>query len=124
MLLGFDMQALKKIKHDMTFEEIKLAGTSRRPGGLKSGTPSMHQNKQCEAINCTLKLSTYTETISIDSDSEPEIEEGVVENVDDDIPSEDVQEVTKEIQSTTDGTSRGETNNLNDGKASTLVALC
>ena len=126
VLLGFDMQALKKIKHDMTFEEIKLAGTSRRPGGLKSGTPSMHQNKQCEAINCTLKLSTYTETISIDSDSEPEIEEGVVENVDDDddLPSEDVQEVTKEIQSTTDGTSRGETNNLNDGKANTLVALC
>ncbi|CAL8339680.1 unnamed protein product [Lota lota] len=128
VLLGFDMQALKKIKHDMTFEEIKLAGASRRPGGLKSGTPSMHQNKQCEAINCTLKLSTYTETISIDSDSEPETEEGVVENVDD-VPSEDVRvqestKLTKELQSTTDGTSRGETNNLNDGKASTLVALC
>lgn len=129
VLLGFDMQALKELKHDMTFEEIKVAaGTSRRTGGLKTGTPSMHQNKQCEAINCTLKLSTYTETISIDSDSEPEVE-GVVENVDN-IPSVDVTMVqeqtklTKEMQSSTDGTSRGETNNLNDGKANTLVALC
>ncbi|CAL8337290.1 unnamed protein product [Merluccius merluccius] len=83
VLLGFDMQALTKVKHDMTFEEIKLAGTSRRPGGLKSGTPSMNQNKQCEAINCQQRWSPQTvgqspsrererSTLSESADGQPE----------------------------------------------------
>ncbi|XP_074513444.1 activity-dependent neuroprotective protein a [Sebastes fasciatus] len=81
VLLGFDMHALKKVKHDLIFVESKTVGTSAgRSGGLKSGTPSTNQNKQVETINCTLKLSTCTETISIDSDSEPETEERPTEN--------------------------------------------
>ncbi|XP_070815801.1 activity-dependent neuroprotective protein a [Chaetodon trifascialis] len=81
VLLGFDMHAVKKVKHDMIFEESKLDGISvGRSGGLKSGTPSTDQNRQCETLNCTLKLSTCTETISIDSDSEPETEDRPTEN--------------------------------------------
>ncbi|XP_054641129.1 activity-dependent neuroprotective protein a isoform X2 [Dunckerocampus dactyliophorus] len=81
VLLGFDMQALKKVKHDMVFENIQRDGTSEaRSGGLKSGTPNMTQNV---TQNCTKLLpqsisstrqTTYTEPILIDSDSEPEME--------------------------------------------------
>lgn len=77
VLLGFDMHALKKVKHDLIFEECRSVGKS---GGLKSGTRNTDQNKQCETLNCTLKLSTCTETISIDSDSEPETEHRPTEN--------------------------------------------
>ncbi|XP_068451309.1 activity-dependent neuroprotective protein a [Clinocottus analis] len=81
VLLGFDMTALNKVKHDLLFVESKPSGTSTgRSGGLKSGTPSTDQSKQGETLNCTLKLSTCTETISIDSDSEPETEDGPTEN--------------------------------------------
>uniref|UniRef100_A0A3Q1C671 C2H2-type domain-containing protein n=2 Tax=Amphiprion ocellaris TaxID=80972 RepID=A0A3Q1C671_AMPOC len=81
VLLGFDMQALKKVKHDLIFEERKLDPTSTgKSTGFKSGTPNTDQNKQCETLNCTLKLSTCTETISIDSDSEPEMEDKPAEN--------------------------------------------
>ncbi|XP_071773549.1 activity-dependent neuroprotective protein a [Centroberyx gerrardi] len=134
VLLGFDMQALKKLKHDMTFEDTKLAGTSAGrsgSGGLKSGTPSTDQNKQCETINCTLKLSTYTETISIDSDSEPEKEDGFTENgnVDrnqhEDVISQEPANLTEEIPSMdTDGPSRGERSTLQDGMQDAWVAFC
>ncbi|XP_059185979.1 activity-dependent neuroprotective protein a [Centropristis striata] len=81
VLLGFDMHAVKKVKHDLIFQESKFDGISvGRSGGLKSGTPSTDQNKTCETLNCTLKLSTCTETISIDSDSEPEMEDKPTEN--------------------------------------------
>ncbi|KAF7656872.1 hypothetical protein LDENG_00034790 [Lucifuga dentata] len=81
VLLGFDMNRLKNIKHDMNFTEVKLPGTSGgRCGRLKSGTPMTDQNKQHKTLNCTLKLSTFTETISIDSDSEPESEVRPTEN--------------------------------------------
>lgn len=73
VLLGFDMQALKKVKHDMVFEERKTDGMRPlRPGGLKSGIPNTEQNKQLEIQKRSFKLNTCTETISIESDSEPE----------------------------------------------------
>ncbi|KAG8007413.1 Activity-dependent neuroprotector homeobox protein [Nibea albiflora] len=81
VLLGFDMHAVKKVKHDLIFEEGKFDGISvGRSVGFKSGTPNTDQNRQCETLNCTLKLSTCTETISIDSDSEPEMEDRPTEN--------------------------------------------
>lgn len=82
VLLGFDMQALKKVKHEMVFEERKNDGT--RPlklGGLKSGTPNTEQNKRLEMRKRSLKVNTCTETISIESDSEPEdtpVENGTI----------------------------------------------
>ncbi|KAM4613686.1 activity-dependent neuroprotective protein a [Polymixia lowei] len=133
VLLGFDMQALKKLKHDIKFEDIKLAGTSgvrSGSGGLKSGTPTTDQNKQCETINCTLKLSTYTETISIDSDSEPEKEDSFTENgnVDEnqheDVRSQEAANLTEEIQKNTDEPSRGEKSTLQDGKGNAWVTFC
>ncbi|KAM9860214.1 activity-dependent neuroprotective protein a isoform 1-T2 [Aulostomus maculatus] len=81
VLLGFDMQALKKVKHDLVFEEAKSEGTSvGRSGGLKSGTPNTEQNKQRVTQNCSLPPSTCTETISIDSDSETEMHDAPIEN--------------------------------------------
>lgn len=81
VLLGFDMQAVKKVKHDLIFEESKSDGIIvGRSVGLKTGTPNIDQNRRCETLNCTLKLSTCTETISIDSDSEPETEDKPTEN--------------------------------------------
>ncbi|XP_033977515.1 activity-dependent neuroprotector homeobox a [Trematomus bernacchii] len=81
VLLGFDMHAVKKVKHDLEFVESTITGTfTGRSGGLKSGTPSTDQNKQSETLKCTLKLSTCTETISIDSDSETETVDKPTEN--------------------------------------------
>ncbi|XP_029007643.1 activity-dependent neuroprotective protein a [Betta splendens] len=77
VLLGFDMHELKKVKHDMIFEE---STSVRRLGSLKSGTPNTKQNKPRGTLNCTFKLSTCTETISIDSDSESETETRPTEN--------------------------------------------
>nr|XP_061779866.1 activity-dependent neuroprotector homeobox protein-like [Nerophis lumbriciformis] len=83
VLLGFDMQALKKLKHDMVFENTPRDGSAEgKSGGLKSGTPNMTQTDQLETQNCTKRLpqristrpSPCTEPILIDSDSEPEIE--------------------------------------------------
>ncbi|XP_031710028.1 activity-dependent neuroprotective protein a [Anarrhichthys ocellatus] len=105
VLLGFDMHALKKVKHDLIFVESKLGGTSTgRSGGLKSGTPSTDQNKQCETLNCTLKLSTCAETISIDSDSEPETEDRPTENgdvdtnQDENVKSEEAADLNEETE--------------------------
>ncbi|XP_056129054.1 activity-dependent neuroprotective protein a isoform X2 [Lampris incognitus] len=134
VLLGFDMQALEKFKHDINFEESKRAGTSTvrsGSGGLKSGTPTIDQNKQCETINCTLKLSTYTETISIDSsDSEPENERStengsINKSQEEDIRSKEATNLTEDIPSMNrDGPSRGERTNLQDGQANSWIAFC
>lgn len=73
VLLGFDMHAVKKVKHDLIFEESNFDATPEvTPGDRKSGIPKTDQNKQSGTLNCTLKLRTCTETISIDSDSDPE----------------------------------------------------
>ncbi|XP_041638572.1 activity-dependent neuroprotector homeobox a [Cheilinus undulatus] len=84
VLLGFDMHAVKKVKHDLTFEDSKFDGLStKRPATQKSGTKTTDHNKQSDTLNCTLKLSTCTETISIDSDSDiEEVDKRENENVD------------------------------------------
>ncbi|XP_058488466.1 activity-dependent neuroprotective protein a [Solea solea] len=133
VLLGFDMHALKKVKHDLMFEESKIDFSSvGRSGGLKSGNPSTDQNKQ-RNTNCSLNFSTNTETISIDSDSEPETEGGPTENGDVDmnqqeiVESQDPPELTELTELTesenTDDTSREESS-LQDVEANPEVTLC
>lgn len=81
VLLGFDMSAVKKVKHNLIFENSKCDVTTvGRSVGFKSGTPNTGQRRQRKTLNCTLNVSTCTETISIDSDSEPEMEERPPEN--------------------------------------------
>ncbi|XP_077430147.1 activity-dependent neuroprotective protein a isoform X2 [Vanacampus margaritifer] len=70
VLLGFDMQALKNVKHDINFESVQIEGTpGGKPGRLKSGVPNMARNVSSTARNIC------TEPILIDSDSEPEIQQ-------------------------------------------------
>nr|XP_057944075.1 activity-dependent neuroprotector homeobox protein-like [Doryrhamphus excisus] len=83
VLLGFDMQALKKVKHDIVFENIQRDGTSEaRPGGLKSGTPNMTQNstKLLPQSMPPARRIVCNEPILIDSDSDPETEPILVAN--------------------------------------------
>ncbi|XP_076608315.1 activity-dependent neuroprotective protein a [Chaetodon auriga] len=132
VLLGFDMHAVRKVKHDMIFEESKLDGISvGRSGGLKSGTPSTDQNRQCETLNCTLKLSTCTETISIDSDSEPETEDRPTENGNVDMNQHEHVK-SQEPADLTGGTEPVNTvepaadkeSSLQDGKANAWMTFC
>ncbi|XP_068171265.1 activity-dependent neuroprotective protein a [Antennarius striatus] len=75
VLLGFDMHAIKKVRHNLMFEESKSdSSVVGRCTGIKSGTPKTDPKKRFETLNCTSKVSTCMETISIDSDSEPEAE--------------------------------------------------
>ncbi|CAK6958358.1 activity-dependent neuroprotective protein a [Scomber scombrus] len=132
VLLGFDMHALKKVKHDLIFKEGKSGGTSvGRPGVLKSGTPNTDQNKQCETLNCTLKLSTCTETISIDSDSEPEIvdrpseNENVDTNQHENVKSQEPADLTEKTEPVnTDDPSREKETSLPDGKTNAWMTFC
>ncbi|XP_070758387.1 activity-dependent neuroprotective protein a [Enoplosus armatus] len=132
VLLGFDMHAVRKVKHDLIFEESKLDGTSvGRSGGLKSGTPNTDQNKQCETLNCTLKLSTCTETISIDSDSEPETEdrpsenENVDTNQHENVKSQEPTNLTDETEPVnSDDPSREKESSLQDGNANAWMTFC
>lgn len=67
VLLGFDMEALSKVKHDMIFENHEMETSSiRRNKAIKSRVPNQVQNK--------LAPGAGMETISIDSDSETEVE--------------------------------------------------
>ncbi|XP_077386107.1 activity-dependent neuroprotective protein a isoform X2 [Festucalex cinctus] len=69
VLLGFDMQALKKVKHDLNFQTVQIEDTPvGKPGRLKSGIPSMARNVSTARKMCT-------EPILIDSDSEPEMQQ-------------------------------------------------
>lgn len=131
VLLGFDMQALKKIKHDIVFQEPD--GTSvARPGGLKSGTPSTEQNKRRPSQNSNLTVSSYTEPISIDSDSEGE-----------DAPAENGNELavsqqekaesaeSKELIDLTENTQHGDADDpsmedraVQDEKTNAVMTLC
>ncbi|XP_029357430.1 activity-dependent neuroprotective protein a [Echeneis naucrates] len=130
VLLGFDMLALKNVKHELIFEERKSGVSSTaRPGGLKSGTPNTDQNKQCETLNCTLKLSTCTETISIDSDSEPEDSPAENGNVDmNPHTNEKFQEAANLTEDTEcvmrDGPSKEKESSLQDGKANAWMTFC
>ncbi|XP_039653536.1 activity-dependent neuroprotector homeobox a isoform X1 [Perca fluviatilis] len=133
VLLGFDMHAVKKVKHDLIF--VESSASEGRSGGLKSGTPSTDQNKQCETLNCTLKLRTCTETISIDSDSEPETEDKPTENgnvdanQDENLKSEEPANLSEETEPepeplNTDDPSREKESSLQDGKANALMTFC
>ncbi|XP_038551677.1 activity-dependent neuroprotector homeobox protein-like [Micropterus salmoides] len=133
VLLGFDMHAVKKVKHNLIFEESKVDGTSvGRSGGLKSGTPNTDQNnKQCETLNCTLKLSTCTETISIDSDSEPETEDRPSENgnVDtnqhDNVKSQEPSNPTEDTEPlNTNDPSTEKESSLQDSNANAWMTFC
>lgn len=129
VLLGFDMHALKKVKHDLIFQEITSVGKS---GGLKSGTRNTDHNRQCETLNCTLKLSTCTETISIDSDSEPETEhrpnedgnvdtnkeKNVTNSKEPESPAEETQPVEAE------GPSRDKEGCLQEGNTNAWMTFC
>lgn len=67
VLLGFDMEALSKVKHDIIFESRDMDTSSiRRNKAIKSRVPNPVQNK--------LEPGAGMETISIDSDSETELE--------------------------------------------------
>ncbi|XP_046882621.1 activity-dependent neuroprotector homeobox a [Hypomesus transpacificus] len=132
VLLGFDMQALMKLKHDMKFVEItKPPGTSvvRSNVGFKSA-PKPDQSKQLETINCTLKLSAYTQPISIDSDSEPEQEDNAAENGEMDTKQHAVRshEKTNLLEGNSsaviDGPSREDMNTLQEAKSNAWVTLC
>lgn len=84
VLLGFDMQALNKVKHDMIFTSSKIDGTSGAPSvGFKSKTAN--QKKRDVTLKIPPKLTMCTEPISLDSDNETEneckpIENGEVDN--------------------------------------------
>ncbi|KAJ0023265.1 hypothetical protein NQD34_003164 [Periophthalmus magnuspinnatus] len=67
VLLGFDMSALNNVKHDMIFEN-RGPETTTVQKGFKSRPPNPSQS------NCTLKPGACMETISIDSDSETEMD--------------------------------------------------
>lgn len=132
VLLGFDMQAVKKVKHNLTFEERRIDGTSvGKSGGLKSGTRNTDQNRQCETLNCTLKLSTCTETISIDSDSEPETEdrasenENVTTNQHENVKSQEPVNSTQKTEPVNmDDPSREKEGSLQEGKANAWMTFC
>lgn len=67
VLLGFDMEALSKVKHDMIFERSDPETSAlRRNKAIKSRAPNPVQKR--------LEPDTGMETISIDSDSETELE--------------------------------------------------
>ncbi|XP_005746437.1 activity-dependent neuroprotective protein a [Pundamilia nyererei] len=129
VLLGFDMQALKKVKHNLNFEESKIVGTSAKKAvGISCRTPKTDQNKHSETLNCTLKLSTCTETISIDSDSETNTDDRPTENGDIDVnahesfQSKEPLNMTEETKPA-DNASREMEISLQDGNASLAVCL-
>lgn len=129
VLLGFNMQAVRKVKHDLVFQESRYDGTSVvRSGGLKSGTPNTEQNKQRESQNCTLKPSKYTEPISIDSDSEIETDDSPIENGDEpalnQLENEPADSTEKTEHVNTDDPSIDKESSLQDGKPNALMTLC
>lgn len=73
VLLGFDMNALKEVKHDLVFENSRLDGPpTGRSVGLRSGAPNTARKRGTRRTNCEVNHNTHIETISIDSDSEAE----------------------------------------------------
>lgn len=81
VLLGFDMRALRQVKHNLVFDEGDSETSSLNiSGGIRLGKASAEKTKSIETINCDSKFSTVTETISLDSDSESEIVDEPVSN--------------------------------------------
>ncbi|XP_017286083.1 activity-dependent neuroprotector homeobox a [Kryptolebias marmoratus] len=78
--LGFDMHAVKTVKHHMIFDDERLVGISTARSAASKTITSHTKQKQCKLPNHALQLSTCTETISIDSDSEEETEKPPAEN--------------------------------------------
>lgn len=74
VLLGFDMTALKKVTHNLTFESKECFDSPLfgKPVGPNSSTQNAGLNIQPNALNSNINVRTCTETISLDSDSEPE----------------------------------------------------
>lgn len=131
VLLGFDMHALKQVKHNLIFEKYKFKGMSvGSSGALKSSAPNTDQNKQCETLNCTLKLSTCTEAISVDSDSEPETiarpnENGnIVMKQSEKVTSQEPVKMTEETEPVNTDDLKEKASSLQDGNANTWMAFC
>ncbi|KAM9758396.1 activity-dependent neuroprotective protein a [Menidia menidia] len=129
VLLGFDMHALKKVKHNLLFAEGEpVVNSSRRSVGFKSAAPNSEQKRQSETPNHTSQLSTCTETISIDSDSDPETpaEEATDDtNPEKNIESEELVNLTEETQCEESEDAPKETDSsLHDGKENACLALC
>ncbi|KAM9408403.1 activity-dependent neuroprotective protein a [Pholidichthys leucotaenia] len=80
VLLGFDMFAVRQVKHNLTFEEAKTDDTMVQRSIGSGSALSKTKSKQRKKQNSTLKPNTCTETICIDSDSEPNAEESPTEN--------------------------------------------
>lgn len=136
VLLGFDMQALKKVKHGLIFTSYKSDRTSAAPPvGLKS-KPTLNQIKPNTTLKSTPKITTCTEPISLDSDNEMETETEVkptengnvetdqpesvptdepVDNADEAQPVEEEEEEEEETLN--------EMSSLPDEKANTCVSL-
>lgn len=134
VLLGFDMHAVQKVKHNLVFEEGNHVGTSTaRSVAIKSGTPSTEQSKNCETPNHMSKPSMCTETISIDSDSEPETQDTTVENEkvdtnqEENVVAEDLENLTEDTDHVgtvaVDPSTENESS-LQDGKENALVTSC
>lgn len=127
VLLGFDMQAVKKVEHNLIFEDQVVDASAKKPGDINCRALKTDQNKQRGTLNCTLELSTCTETIFIDSDSETNTDDKPTENGND--PNEHGNVQSKEpLNATEDDTqvaadASREESSLQDGSASLAVCL-
>lgn len=129
VLLGFDMHALKKIQHNLVLEKDRFVGLSScKSRGFKSVTPNTKQNKQPETPNPTLKLNAVTETICLDSDTDPETGSTPTKN-DKNVETAELINLTEETAHVDpeDPSTEKETEKesaLQDGKENACVALC
>ncbi|XP_024125598.1 activity-dependent neuroprotector homeobox a [Oryzias melastigma] len=76
--LGFDMHIVKRYKHNLIFDKGKLVGISTRTPGSRINVPNNQKYRRSLKPVPALKPSTCTETISIDSDTDPETEDVVL----------------------------------------------
>ncbi|XP_053724044.1 activity-dependent neuroprotective protein a [Synchiropus splendidus] len=121
VLLGFDMEALQSVKHDMVFQAAPVGNSNRKRGGLKSGTPT-RPCKQRKTANCVKAPVECTETICIESDGEPESPT----NDEDKTQLEDVEsKEATDLMDLTENTSMDEQeSSLQDGKENAVVSQC
>ncbi|XP_023810926.1 activity-dependent neuroprotector homeobox protein [Oryzias latipes] len=87
--LGFDMNIVKRYKHNLIFDKGKLVGISTRSPGFRLRTSNNQKYRSFKPVPA-LKSSTCTETISIDSDTDPETEDAPGETKKADTDDEDV----------------------------------
>ncbi|KAM9813933.1 activity-dependent neuroprotective protein a [Neosynchiropus ocellatus] len=121
VLLGFDMEALQNVKHDIVFQAAPVGDSDRKAGGLKSGTPS-RPSKQRKAANCVKAPVECTETICIESDGDPD---SPINNEDknrlEDVESKEATGLTDLAENTS--MDEQETS-LQDGKENAVVSQC